>query len=161
MLTLTHRRTHQRGFFPDKNLPENLFMNLLTSTKSFSSKTCWTFSDDYVRSTTKGQFWFPWERCLNSDKRRRNKLQSGTRQRGLLSHGGKPFEAIIPLNRYSYRIFIRAVRQTVVTSATWFWDCVSSWHWNNFQNDGTGGRVVAQKFELWVPHLTLISEGQK
>jgi len=30
-----------------------------------------------------------------------------------------------------------------------------------FQNDGTGRRIVVQKFELWVPQLTLTSEGQK
>jgi len=30
-----------------------------------------------------------------------------------------------------------------------------------FQNDGTGRRIVVRKFELWVPQLTLTSEGQK
>ena len=30
-----------------------------------------------------------------------------------------------------------------------------------FQNDGTGGRIVVRKFELWVPQLTLTSGGQK
>jgi len=30
-----------------------------------------------------------------------------------------------------------------------------------FQTDGTGRRIVVDKFELWVPQLTLTSEGQK
>jgi len=30
-----------------------------------------------------------------------------------------------------------------------------------FQNDGKGRRIVVRKFELWVPQLTLTSEGQK
>ena len=58
------------------------------------------YSDDYTRSMAKSQFWY-----LDTDATNVTAAaatNSGIRQWGLLSHGGKTVETIIPLNRFSF-----------------------------------------------------------
>lgn len=83
----------------------------------------------------------------------------GIKQRGLLSHGGATVKTLIPLNRYSFfeQLWDKLLPQLQL-------DFEIELQGDNemiFQNDATGRRIVVRRFELWVPHLRLPSEGQK
>jgi len=115
------------------------------------------YSDDFARSVAKSQFWY-----LDSDATNVTAAagtNAGAKQRGGLSHGGLTVETIIPLNRYSFfeelsdRLLPPIHLEIEIT--------LQSDNEMIFQNDGTGRRIVVRKFELWVPRLTLTSEGQK
>lgn len=83
----------------------------------------------------------------------------GIRARGLLSHAGATVETIIPLNRYSF--FEELSDRLLPPMHLDFEIVLQDDNEMFFQNDGTGRRIVVRKFELWVPQLTLTSEGQK
>ena len=115
------------------------------------------YSDDYARSVVKSQFWY-----LDTDATNVTAAaptNTGIWQQGTLSHGGLTVETIIPLNLFSFceelsdRLFppLHLEFEIVLQDDD---EMI-------FQNDGKGRRIVVRKFELWVPQLTLTSEGQK
>ena len=84
---------------------------------------------------------------------------TGIKSRGALSHGGEIVETIIPLNRFSF--FEELSDRLLPPLHLEFEIVLQDDNEMIFQNDGTGRRIVVRKFELWVPQLTLTSEGQK
>ena len=83
----------------------------------------------------------------------------GIRQRGALWHGGEMVETIIPLNCFSF--FEELSDRLLPPLHLEFEIVLQDDNEMIFQNDGTGRRIVVRRFELWVPQLTLTSEGQK
>ena len=115
------------------------------------------YSDDYARSVAKSPFWY-----LDSDATNVTAAAAtnpGIRARGVLSHGGATVETVIPLNRYSF--FEELSDRLVPLMQLEFEIVLQDDDEMIVQNDGTGRRIVVRKFELWVPQLTLTSEGQK
>ena len=115
------------------------------------------YSDDYARSAAKSQFWYLDNDATNVTSDAATNL--GIRARGLLSHGGATVDTIIPLNRYSF--FEELSDRLLPPMQLDFEIVLQDDNEMIFQNDGTGRRIVVRKFELWVPQLTLTSEGQK
>jgi len=115
------------------------------------------YSDDYARSAAKSQFWYLDNDATNVTSDAATNL--GICARGLLSHGGLTTEIIIPLNRYSF--FEELSDRLLPPMQLEFEIVLQDDDELIFQNDGTGRRIVVRKFELWVPQLTLTSEGQK
>ena len=112
---------------------------------------------DYAKSAAKSQFWYLDNDATNVTAAAATNL--GARARGLLSHGGATAETIIPLNRYSF--FEELSDRLLPPMQLEFEIVLQDDDEMIFQNDGTGRRIVVRKFELWVPQLTLTSEGQK
>jgi len=115
------------------------------------------YSNDYARSVAKSQFWY-----LDTDATDQTAAagtNAGSKARGALSHGGATVETIIPLNRFSF--FEELSDRLLPPLQLEFEIVLQSDNEIMFQNDGTGRRIVVQKFELWVPQLTLTSERQK
>ena len=115
------------------------------------------YSDDYARSVAKSQFWY-----LDTDATNVTAAaatNTGIRQRGTLSHGGLTVETVFPLNHFS---FIEELSDRLLPPLHLVFEIMLQDDDEMiFQNDGTGRRIVVQKFELWVPQLTLTSEKQK
>ena len=101
MLMLTYGRPQSKVPFPWlSDLLVKFFTQPTTSTKSFLSKTMLDYSEDYVRSVAKSQFWY-----LDTDATNQTAAagtNAGTKARGALSHGREMIETIIPLNRFSF-----------------------------------------------------------
>ena len=115
------------------------------------------YSEDYARSVAKSQFWY-----LDTDATNVTATaatNAGSKSRGALSHGGATVETIIPLNRFSF--FEGLSDRLLPPLHLEFEIALQDDNKMIFQNDGTGRRIVVQKFKLWVPQLTLTSEGQK
>jgi len=115
------------------------------------------YSDHYARSVAKSQFWY-----LDSDATNVTAVAAANPEicaRGLFSHGGAIFETIIPLNRYSF--FEELSDRLLSLMQLEFEIMLQDDEEMIFRNDGTGRRIVVRKFELWIPQLTLTSEGQK
>ena len=115
------------------------------------------YSDDYARSMAKSQFWY-----LDTDATDATAAagtNTGTKARGALSHGGDIVETIIPLKRFSF--FEELSDRLLPPLQLEFEIVLQDDNEIIFQNDGTGRKIVVRKFELWVPQLTLTSEGQK
>ena len=115
------------------------------------------YFDDYAKRLAKSQFWY-----LDGDATNVTAAAAtnpGIRARRLLSHGDSTVETIIPLNRYSF--FEKLSDRLLPPMQLEFEIVLQDDDEMIFQNDGTGRRTVVQKFELWVPQLTLTSEGQK
>jgi len=115
------------------------------------------YSDDYARTTGKNQFWYLDNDATNVTAAAATNV--GIRQRGLLTHEGLTVQTIIPLNRYSF--FEELSDRLLPPLQLNFKIVLQDDNEIIFQNDGTGRRIVVRKFELWVPHLTFTSEGQK
>ena len=114
------------------------------------------FSDDFSRSVAKNQFWY-----LDSDATTvtdGNATNVGMRARALLSHGGATVQTIIPLNRYS---FFKGLSDRLLPPMQLEFEIVLQDDREMiFQNDGTAGRIVVRRLELWVPQLQFTGQGQ-
>ena len=104
----------------------------------------------------KNQFWY-----LDSDATTAtdsNATNLGMRARALLSHGGEIVQTIIPLNRYS---FFEGLSDRLLPLMQFEFEiALQNDREMIFQNDGTAGRIVVRKFELWVPQLHFTGQGQ-
>ena len=125
--------------------------------KAIFIKNLLDYSDDYARSVAKSQFWYLDSDATNVTAAAATNL--GIRQRGLLSHGGATVETLIPLNRYS--LFEELSDKLLPPMQLEFEIVLQDDAEMIFQNNADGRRIVVRKFELWVPQLTLTSEGQK
>ena len=124
--------------------------------KVISIKTLLDYSDDYARSVAKSQFWYVDTDATNVTAAAATNTRN--RQRGTLSHGGLTVETIIPLNRFSF--FEELSDRLLPPLHLEFEIVLQDDDEMIFQNDGTGRRIVVQRFELWVPQPTLTSEGR-
>jgi len=80
---------------------------------------------------------------------------AGSKSRGALWHGGAIVETIISLNRFSF--FEELSDRLLPPLHLEFEIVLQDDNEIIFQNDGTGRRILVQKFELWVPQLMLTS----
>ena len=114
------------------------------------------FSDNFLRSVAKNQFWY-----LDSDDTTatdNNATNLGMRARALLSHAGEIVKTIIPLNRYS---FFEGLSDKLLPPLQLEFEIILQ---NDeeiiFQNNAKARRIVVRKFELWVPQLRLTGKRQ-
>ena len=114
------------------------------------------FSDDFLRSVAKKQFWY-----LDSDATTvtaDDATNARMRVRALLSHEGVTVQTIIPLNRYP---FFEGLSDRLLPPMQLEFEIVLQDDTEMiFQNDGTARRIVVRRLELWVPQLQFTGQGQ-
>ena len=114
------------------------------------------FSDDFLRSVAKKQFWY-----LDSDATTvtaDDATNARMRVRALLLHEGVTVQTIIPLNRYP---FFEGLSDRLLPPMQLEFEIVLQDDTEMiFQNDGTARRIVVRRLELWVPQLQFTGQGQ-
>ena len=113
------------------------------------------FSEDYARSVMKSQFWFL---CSNASHVTAAAKCSNPPVQAALSLGRLGWNSH-PLNCY---LFFEELSDKLLPPMQLEFEIVLQNEAEMiFHNNSTEHRIVVWKFELWIPQLTLTSEGQK